>query len=284
MSGLLQKTLIGSSVIGMGVFAAVPGLAFSLTNPTLNDQPYLLYEQVGNSTELNNNADLATLLQGDINNPGGHVELSGILGSPDSADMKNATTLSGFLNGEKIQVSSLTKDDWLNPYGGYNSFAEKWFYEAWHTQETGLQAWMKEEALKNLGISNLTFGFAQFGFLNNNGYARFSDPNVNYVNMANDGTISIGLAGHLDHYTGLNLSEVVRVDYDGKTHYLYQMGSALASGLVNDQGEGADGESHKGLYNLTLPGNPPVTDIPEPSTMLGLLGVAGLGLMKRRQS
>ncbi|WP_159788325.1 NF038130 family PEP-CTERM protein [Sodalinema gerasimenkoae] len=278
MSGLLQKTLIGSSVIGMGVFAAVPGLAFSLTNPTLNDQPYLLYEQVGSSTVLNNNADLATLLQGDINNPGGHVELSGILGSPDSADMKNATTLSGFLNGEKIQVSSLTHEDWLNPYGGYNSFAEKWFYEAWHTQETGLQAWISKE----FGVNN--YFFASNIFVGIGGYARFSDPNVNYVNMANDGTISIGLAGHLKHYTGLNLSEVVRVDYAGETHYLYQMGSALASGLVNDKGEGADGRSHTGLYNLTLPGNPPVTDIPEPSTMLGLLGVAGLGLMKRRQS
>ena len=277
MSGLLHKTLIGGSVIGMGVLASAPGLAFSLTNPTLNDQPYLLYEQVGDSTVLNNNADLATLLQGDINNPGGHVELSGILGSPDSADMDNATTLSGFLNGEEIRVSSLTRSDWLNPYGGYNSLAEKWFYEAWNHSDTGLESWFASQ-----GATNYNSAFSAFLFFG--GYDRFSDPNVNYVNMANDGTISIGLAGHLDHYTGLNLSEVVRVDYAGETHFLYDFGQALASGLVNDQGEGADGVSHTGLYNLTIPGRPPSEPIPEPSAVLGLLSIAGLGLMKRRQS
>jgi hypothetical protein len=278
MSGLLHKTLISTSAVGISLLATAPAFGAGLTGATLNGGSYLLYEQQGTSTVLNNNADLATLLQGDINAPGGNIELSGMLGNANAASTSQATTLSGFLNGEQISVSSLTMSDWLyTPYQGYNSFAEKWFSEAWNHSDTGLQSWF---ATKGATTYNSAFSAFLFG----GGYARFSDPNVNYVNQNSNGDVSIGLAGHLNHDSGLKLSEVVKVNYGGETHFLYGLGDALASGLTNDQGDGADGVSHTGLYNLTIPGEP-VTDIPEPSTMLGLLAIGGLfGLTKRNKS
>lgn len=278
MSGLLQKTLIGTSAVGIGLLATTPAFGAGLTGATLNGGSYLLYEQQGTSTVLNNNADLATLLQGDINGPGGNIELSGMLGNANAASTTQATTLSGLLNGEAITVSSLTTNDWFNtPYQGYSNFAQKWFSEAWNHSDTGLQSWFASQ-----GAANYNSAFTAFSFFG--GYARLSDPNVNYVNQNSNGDISIGLAGHLGHNSGLQLSEVVKVNYGGETHFLYGLGEALASGLVNDQGEGADGVSHSGLYNLTIPGKP-ATDIPEPSTMLGLLAIGGLfGVTKRNQS
>lgn len=283
MSGLLQKTLIGTSAVGISLLATTPAFGAGLTGATLNGGSYLLYEQQGTSTVLNNNADLATLLQGDINGPGGNIELSGMLGNANAASTTQATTLSGSLNGEAITVSSLTMSDWLfTPYQGYNSFAQKWFSEAWNHSDTGLQSWFASK------YEITTYNSAFSAFLFGGGYARFSDPNVNYVNQNSNGDIAIGLAGHFDYKTefgeSLKLSEVVKVNYGGETHFLYGLGQALASGLVNDDGEGADNASHSGLYNLTIPGKP-VTDIPEPSTMLGLLAIGGLfGVTKRNQS
>ncbi|OAB58196.1 hypothetical protein AY600_06515 [Phormidium willei BDU 130791] len=278
MSGLLHKTLLSTSAVGISLLATAPAFGAGLTGATLNGGSYLLYEQQGTSTVLNNNADLATLLQGDINAPGGNIELSGMLGNANAASTSQATTLSGFLNGQAISVSSLTMTDWLyTPYQGYNSFAQKWFSEAWNHSDTGLQSWFATK-----GATNYNSAFSAFLF--GGGYARFSDPNVNYINQNSNGDVSIGLAGHLNHNSGLKLSEVVKVDYAGETHFLYEFGDALASGLANDQGDGADGVSHTGLYNFTIPGEP-ATEIPEPSTMMGLLAIGGLfGLTKRNNS
>ncbi|MGM0455098.1 MAG: NF038130 family PEP-CTERM protein [Cyanobacteriota bacterium] len=280
MSGLFQKTLLSTSAVGISLLATAPAFGAGLTGATLNGGSYLLYEQQGTSTVLNNNADLATLLQGDINAPGGNIELSGMLGNANAADEDNATTLSGFLNGQQISVSSLTRSDWLyTTYQGYNSFAEKWFSEAWNHSDTGLQSWFASQGAT-------TYNSAFSAFLFGGGFARFSDPNVNYVNQNSNGDISIGLAGHLNHDSGLKLSEVVKVNYGGETHFLYGFGDALASGLVNSTEDDKYGDdvSHTGLYNLTIPGEP-TTDIPEPSTMLGLLAIGGLfGLTKRNKS
>ncbi|USR92770.1 NF038130 family PEP-CTERM protein [Phormidium yuhuli AB48] len=292
MSGLLHKTLIGSSFIGITVLAGSPAMAGSLTNISLTGQA-LFYEQVGSSTVRTDNPDLAVLLQGDINNPGGHIELSGTDRHSGAANFRSATTLSGTLNGEAISVSSLTQADWLTSYGGYNTFAQKWLTEAWDVP--GFSSFIGQKVPALAGIdhisslnssqwSGVVLGFVTLAAFQNDGASRFSDPNVNYVRLENNGDVAVGLAGHLNHSTGLNMSEVVRVDYGGQTHFLYQMGQALESGLVNDQGQGADGVSHTGLYHLTIPGNRPGEPIPEPSTVLGLLSIAGLGLMKRRQS
>ena len=290
MSGLLHKTLIGGSFIGMTVLAGSPAMAASLTNISLTGEA-LFYEQVGSSTVRTDNPDLAVLLQGDINSPGGHIELSGTDKHSGAANFNSATTLSGTLNGEAITVSSLTASDWYNPYGGYDSFAQKWLLDAWTDPGVAehissfIPALTPQTDLNTLSAQDwneLVLGFVTLA--GHEGASRFSDPNINYVNLEDDGTVSIGLAAHLNHSSGIQLSEVVKVVYRDQIHFLYEVGPALASGLVNDQGKGADGVSHTGLYNLTIPGRPPSEPIPEPSTVLGLLSIAGLGLMKRRQS
>jgi hypothetical protein len=295
MSGLLHKTLISTSFIGITVLATSPAAAFTLQSPSLSG-PALLYEQVGSSTKLDETgtADLATLLQGDINAPGGNIELSGMLGNVSAANFGSPTTLSGTLDGEVITVSSLTMLDWLNPYGGYSSFGQKWLLDAWtdsgvsHLVSEHIEGLSPNTDLNTLSDDdwrNLVTGFV--GLAQESGARRFSDPNINYVNLEDDGTVSIGLAAHLEHESGIQLSEVVKVVYGGETHFLYEVGPALASGLVHSKEEDkehGDGVSHTGLYNLTIPGEP-VTDIPEPSTMLGLLAIGGLfGLTKRNKS
>ncbi len=123
-----------------------------------------------------------------------------------------------------------------------------------------------------------------------------SDPNISYVNQDDTtGEIKIGLAGHYnlkDYYApllgsfgnflknGFQASEVVKVTYNDKTDFLYSF-SATASGLTNSSGFGADGKSHSGNYEVSIQGVPP-TAVPEPSIILGLLGVAGVFATQRK--
>ncbi|MBP0002031.1 MAG: NF038130 family PEP-CTERM protein [Cyanobacteria bacterium SID2] len=285
MSGLVSKVFISASAMGLGALVAAPALAGSLTNPSFVDpsQPYLIYEADGSSTVLNNSADLSQVLQGDVSNPGGNVELSGQLGDANAADPITATTLQGTLDGQNILISSLTQSDWLS-----DGFVDRWFSEAWNNTETGVQAWLK--AKLNNPFLNESFAktlFTSFGL-----YNRFSDPNVNYATRDNNGDVFVGLAGHLNYTEMINgvnyslkLSEVVKVEYNGESKLLYAMGQALDSGLVNDKGEGADGTSHSGLYNLHWGNAPDTAAVPEPSTMLGLMAIGSLfGVTKRKFS
>ncbi len=73
-------------------------------------------------------------------------------------------------------------------------------------------------------------------------------------------------------------SEVVKYSYEGNTAFLYSF-SATDSGLtarnmVND---------HSGNYEVTIAGVPPTsTSVPEPSVILGILGVAGVFATQRK--
>ncbi|MGC9505187.1 NF038130 family PEP-CTERM protein [Baaleninema sp.] len=274
MSGLVNKVLISASAMGLSAFVAAPAFAGSITGASVSGT-HLLYEAQGTSTVLNNSADLADVLQGDFSNPGGNIELSGTTSHSNAADMTNATVLQGAVDGENVFISSLTTNDWLS--GNYgNRLIDKWFYEAWHDTSTGFQTWVSDN-YSTTDYSAALMGFEMFG-----GYKRFSDPNVSYVNTDSSGDLFVGLAGHLNHSSGVNLSEVVKVTYQGDTKFLYAMGDAFDSGMTSVD----DGVSHTGLYNLRFSDNtnvPPAADVPEPSTMLGLLAVGSLfGLAKRK--
>jgi hypothetical protein len=151
--------------------------------------------------------------------------------------------------------------------------------------------------------ATVAYGTAWNKFNSGGGLQRFSDPNISYVNQ-NDttGQVSIGLAGHLDatslllgtlsstEQTLLNTlrdpskagapmqaSEIVKVVYDGgPAQYLYNF-SATNSGLVAAD----DLKSHTGNYELLLAGIPPA-QVPEPSAMLGLMGLGGFLAAKRK--
>ncbi|MEH2309579.1 MAG: NF038130 family PEP-CTERM protein [Nostoc sp.] len=288
-----QKLVIGASMaIGVSAIATVPAQAGTLTGATIAGtaaSDYLVYDVSGNSTVLVSNTpiNVQKVLDGNAANPTGNVELRA---SSEAAgfDFNKNTTLTGQIGGQSITLSSLTATDWfstgsgLSTSYGANNFANTWFNQFYDAA--------------GLGASFIPRSQAFTAFLGINGFQRSSDPNISYVNQ-NDttGDIKIGLAGHYnlkDYYApllgslgnllknGFQASEVVKVTYNGKTNLLYSF-SATESGLSNNSGPGADGKSHSGNYEVTIQGVPPAA-VPEPSVMLGLLGVAGVFATQRK--
>lgn len=290
MAGLVKKLLVGATLAaGVTALATAPAKAGTLTGASItgvNGTDYYLYDANATNTYRNNAASLSTILTGNSSSPTGNVELfanSETLNNTQFATYSTVTTLSGLLGGRSITLSSLTAADWASTVAGGLTLAQKWF----------------NDALTNNGLGSLigttTGNNAYSSFLASGGRQRFSDANISYVNQ-NDttGQISIGLAGHLDAKSLLlpfvptslqpflagktiQASELVKVVYDGgPAQYLYNF-SATNSGLV----EQGDGISHKGNYELLLTGIPPAK-VPEPSAMLGLMGVGGFLAAKRK--
>ena len=199
--------------------------------------------------------------------------------------------MTGAIGGKTLTLSSLTSDDWFGvgktttTYGS-NNLANKWFKQVLSSNNITSTLLAKfrsnEQTLFN-------------SFLTNGGFQRFSDPNISYVNQDDtSGLISIGLAGHYNAAplitpllglssqlsnllpSSLQASELVKSTYDGKTGYLYSF-KATRSGLV----EKNDRISHTGNYEVTIQGVPP-TAVPEPSIILGLLGVASVFATQRK--
>ncbi|MEH2380758.1 MAG: NF038130 family PEP-CTERM protein [Nostoc sp.] len=304
-----QKLVIGASMaIGMSAIATVPAQAGTLTGANISGtaaSDYLVYDVQGNSTNLvgNTSANVQKVLDGNAANPTGNVELRA---SSEQAgfDFTKNTTLTGQIGNKSITLSSLTATDWfstgsgLSTSYGANNFANTWFNQFYDA--AGLAT--NESAIKlALGLPSFTpssfireQAFNAFNGIG--GFQRSSDPNISYVNQDDTtGEIKIGLAGHYnlkDNYApllgafgnfvkdGFQASEVVKVTYDDKTDLLYSF-SATASGLTNSSGDGADGKSHSGNYEVSIKGVPPVA-VPEPSVMLGLLGVAGVFATQRK--
>ena len=298
MKGIAQKLLAGTSVfIGMTAIAGAPALAGSLTgaNVTGADLTYTTTSCAISTSGFCTILDPSKDWQGALDGLG-NVELGGNTANSNTADFTNATTLTGIVDGSAITLSSMTADDWFGignattSYGA-NDFANIWF----------------DEALAASGVSSgilAAAGYATTGdffddFLASGGFERFSDPNVQSVEGDGNGGLEIVLAGHLDGTPQLvpflsaqqqaalamlvgpiQVSEVVKVDYNGQVSYQYGF-SATPSGVV----EVSDGVSHNGNYTLTQVFE--VEDpegVPEPSIILGLMAVSGLFAASKRQS
>ncbi|WP_375502667.1 NF038130 family PEP-CTERM protein [uncultured Nostoc sp.] len=279
-----QKLLIGASIaIGVSALATVPAQAGTLTGATIGGtaaSDYLVYDSNATNTftVANTSENVQKVISGNAASPTGNVELAA---SSEQAgfDFTKNTTLTGTIGGKTLTLSSLTSDDWFGvgqttTTYGLNNLANIWFNQALSSNSTLLATFnSSKETLFN-------------SFLINGGFQRFSDPNISYVNQDDtSGLISIGLAGHLNAAPLLGLSssvfklqasEIVKYTYDGKTDYLYSF-KATESGLL----ELSDGISHSGNYEVTIKGVPPAA-VPEPSVMLGLLGVAGVFATQRK--
>jgi hypothetical protein len=288
MAGLIKKFVIGASVAaGMTALTGIPALAASLGGASVSGQ-HLTYGSDGTTTFLvnNNAANWEAALSGD-----GNIELAGQGSSADASgfgefgfDMttftpgytnQSASTLSGTLDGTSLTFSSLTYDDWYGgPVDGYSNFAQKWMTEAWNDTSTGVQ-----NAFLSQGVADVNAALLGIAVTDHSFFRRISDPNVAYVN--NDGgNFNFGLAGHYDHETGLKFSEVVKLTIgegdDAITKFLYGFGQAEESGVY----EQSDGVSHSGLYRFTEK-----VDVPEPSTLLGLMAIGGaLAIGKGKKS
>ncbi|MDY7016071.1 MAG: NF038130 family PEP-CTERM protein, partial [Cyanobacteriota bacterium] len=122
------------------------------------------------------------------------------------------------------------------------------------------------------------------------GFQRSSDPNVSYITTSGSNLL-IGLAGHYDAKAfyastlgplagliadGFQVSEVVKVNYGGVEELLYSF-NATQSGSINAAGTFADGRSHTGNYEVSL-----TASVPEPSIVLGLMGLGGFFVARRK--
>jgi hypothetical protein len=304
MNKIVNKVLIGASIaVSLGAIASAPAQAGSLTNATIGGtaaSDYFVYDVQGNNTVRvqSNQANVNKVLDGNAANPTGNVELRA---SSEQAnfDFTKDTSLSGTIGGKNITLSSLTASDWTPT-----------FTTTWLTSALSANSLNSPLLTSNVGL--LSTIFTNYG-----GRQRFSDPNISYVNQ-NDttGKISIGLAGHFNAIdlitasisgfisdtnvartpTGqagqilasqllgslqgktIQASEIVKVSYDnGPAQLLYSF-AATGTGLTALD----DGRSHSGNYEVTLAGQIP-TAVPEPSVMLGLLGVAGVFKVQRQR-
>lgn len=296
-----SKLLITASLLVSSAVAIAPAQADSLKNATIGGTAatdYLLYDSNATNTFLSPNASLQAILGGTAANPTGNVELAA---SSEKAgfDFTKNTTLNGTIGGRAISISSLTSADWASSYKG-TTFGQHWF----------------NSALTANGFTSMvgtTTGTTLFDiFKNNGGFQRFSDPNISYVSQDSSNVINMGLAGHynasslftksIDQYVAttklsssqktmmaglksqlsskvIQASEVVKTTYEGKTDYGFSF-SATQSGLV----ERGDNLSHTGNYVVSLQGIEPVKKkVPEPSIVLGLIGIAGLAKRKLRR-
>ncbi len=309
MKMTFKKLVIGASMaIGVSALATVPAQAGTLTGASIGGtaaSDYFVYDVSGNSTVLvpSTQTNVQKVLNGNAANPTGNVELRATT-EQSGFDFSKNTTLSGQIGGKSITLSSLTATDWFSTgsglvtsYGAQN-FANTWFNQFYDaaglkTQELAIKLALNlPNSTSSSDIRQLTFNT----FYGIGGFQRSSDPNISYVNQDDiSGEIKIGLAGHYnlkDYYApllgplgsllkeGFQASEVVKVTYNNKTDFLYNF-SATASGLTNSSGPGADGKSHSGNYEVTIKGVPP-TAVPEPSVIVGLLGVAGVFATQRQ--
>lgn len=303
MKSNLKKLLFGASILAsVSAIATAPAAA---TTFTLSGSDIIKYEAIDtnndgilDTTVANPGANINALLQGNCSvpayspdyecnpgEPGGNLEL---FASSEQLDLEqflahqDVTSLDAtFDDGRSMTLSSLTAVDWfgedLNTVYGANTLANRWFSDALDTYN------INDLLLDGLGY---TRGSLYNTFLNSGGFQRFSDANISYVNN-NNGTVDIGLAGHYDatHMLlgipstefgrPLQASEVVKVTHNGRTTYAYTF-SAARSTLSSNDGT----RSHTGVYDPQFTLDP--VDVPEPSILLGLIGVGGLVAAKRQ--
>ncbi|MEW5861587.1 MAG: NF038130 family PEP-CTERM protein [Cyanobacteriota bacterium] len=288
MTGTIKKILLSASVLAsFSAIASAPAFAGTLTGATITGTDIIKYDSKDGYTYNNPNADLATILSGDSSNPTGNVELfasseSNTYKSLTAFNKAPVTSLSGMIGGKNITFSSLTGLDWFTTDTGS--------YTTTYGASNLANKWFSEFVSKAAPTANANFLYNVF--LSNGGFQKSSDANISYVNQDDaTGKISFGLAGHSDLNTlysfvpkGFQASEVVKVTYEGKTEYKYNF-FATNSGLYEKGEFDKTGKksSHSGNYELTIDGVPPTTEsVPEPSAMLGLLGVGGFFAAKRK--
>ncbi|MGM3305690.1 NF038130 family PEP-CTERM protein [Anabaena sp. WFMT] len=297
MKNSFGKLLVGASMaIGLGAVAVTPAQAGTLTGATIGGtaaSDYFVYGVSGNNTVKINNPtaqDLQNALTGNATSPTGNIELrkSTEQGTFTATDFTKNTTLSGQIGGKDITLSSLTYADWFSTGSG-NSTA----YGANNLATTWFNTFLTQANKANY-VGTVLGNLAYKAFFDIKGFQRSSDPNISYVNQDDTtGLIKIGLAGHYNlkaAYSatgspfatfasllpaGFQASEVVKYTYNGVTDYLYSF-TATNSGLVSNDGT----NSHNGNYEVTINGVPPAKT-PEPSVMLGVLGVAGIVAAQR---
>lgn len=268
MTGFMKQLMMAASLAaGVSALSSVPAFGASLTNIEFNTTDFLTYNR-DNGT-LGDTAGAISALTD--NDPVTNVEL----GAKSEINTANIG-FSAKLGGKSVSVETVTAADW-------NIFGLQWaadFAKAYPT-------------IASLGLNVLQMG----------GLPRSGDPNIgSFTQDDTTGEYKLDLIGHYNllkvpHFitavggkqnvallsgllggAPLQMSEIAKVTIDGAVHYAYSF-AATHTGYT-----ASDGFSHNGLYTWTLDGEPSVADVPEPSTMLGLMAVGGLFAAAKRKS
>lgn len=323
MPAIIRKLFLsGSIIISASAIATLPALA---TTFTVAGNDYYLYEAYDSNDpdtladktrRIYDNNQINTILQGSCTvaaftpsnrcpqgSPGGNLELfatSETLNFAQFLAQNQATSLiANFGDGTNMTLSSLTAQDWFGNAGtnyGANNFANFWFNQSLNTYG------FTDAVISSFGYTKATL---YDKFRNDGGFQRFSDPNIAYVNKKRNGTVDIGLIGHLNaanlllpllspqkqtllqlflQNRPLQASEIVKVTYQGQSQYRYSFSAANSSLVAGDGTPGHDGlykpkisfnvPSVTALSNTPAPSN--TEPVPESSNLLGILAVGGL--------
>ena len=298
MLGLLKKALFTSSMLSITALASSPAFAFSVIGTDFVKYEALDTNSDGvlDTTNRNDAADLNAILVGSCTevgdacdppgSPGGNVELfatSETLTLAQFLASDERTTLSQtFASGDTFTLSSLTAEDWfgagrsvadINYAGLAGTLAREWF--------DGIMDFVDVQD----PLRQTLFG----QFRDAGGFQRFSDPNVSYANQNGAGDITYGLAGVFNAvdvnplFAGYQASELVRLSLNGTDLGVkYSFGNIATQRIASRSGLNSNDptNSHNGNYEMTIPGGG--TSVPEPSTVLGLMGLAGLLATRRK--
>jgi hypothetical protein len=291
MKNTVKRLLIGASMVAsMGAIATSPAYAVDLT---FNDSNQInTYTGGSDGIFIGKDTAAATtaLTDGDASS---NVELW--------YSTENPTANVGFTATEgnySATVSSVTAADW-------NNFGSQWLNDLLNAYQPFQSVW---NTFSNTTKSLITNYLPSLGM---------GDPNIGGIEFGENGGVQLQLVGHLDLKTKLldqintllklpsfllpqaqrtdltNLqnalnayegeiaaSEIAKVVTDGKTYYAYSF-SAVASGITASD----DGKSYSAIFNWSTPdyvAKVPPKSVPEPSVMLGLLGIAGAFATQRQ--
>ncbi len=296
MLSSFKKALFTSSMLGITALASSPAFAFSVIGTDFVKYEALDTNNDGvlDTTNRNDAADLNAILVGSCTevgdacdppgSPGGNVELfatSETLTLAQFLASNERTTLSQtFASGDTFTLSSLTAEDW---FGAGRAVAD-----ITYTDLAGTLAREWFDGIMDLvGIQDRQALFGQFR--DAGGFQRFSDPNVSYANQNGAGDITYGLAGVFNagdvnpQFAGYQASELVRLSLNGTDLGVkYSFGNINTQRIASRSGLNSSDptDSHNGNYEMTIPGGG--TSVPEPSTVLGLMGLAGLLATRRK--
>ncbi|WP_373527712.1 NF038130 family PEP-CTERM protein [Nostoc sp.] len=288
-----QKLVIGASMaIGVSALATAPAHAtsFSFNNPN----EIKTYTGGSNGIFIKGNAQdgtSAAIKALTDNDSTSNVELWHSTENP-TANIGFTTTV----DGKSVTVSSITKDDW-------KSFGSQWldgFLQAHSTR--GITVNGDEVKVGNLPATSKA---TLLSSLLSTGLPSSGDPNIGtFAYDASTSKLTLDLIGHKDlkprilqnnystgnlywdnvlkasatKMTSVQASEIAKVTVgignDMQTYFAYSF-DAIATGITASD----DKESYSGKYTWSqkLP-----TAVPEPSIMLGLLGVAGVFVTQRK--
>lgn len=298
MKMTFQKLVIGTSMaIGMSALATAPAHATSFTFDN-NTAEINTYTGGSNGTFIRGDAqggtDAAITALTD-NDPTSNVELWYSTENPTSNVGFTATQ-----GNYSATVSSVTAADW-------SSFGSQWMGDLLNAYSDFKPVWNSfSDSTKSL----ITSSFGSLGIGN---------PNIGSFQFSQNGGVELTLVGDLDVKTKLSttistqlsllgatglasslgtdllkfqaalnlykgqigVSEIAKVVTGGKTSYAYSFNPTVSGITASD-----DKLSYSAYYTWNTPGyiasTPPSSSVPEPSLMLGLLGVAGVFATQRK--